>query len=317
MKKLKIKKNVSLKDYSAFKIGGKVKYFLIAKNKEEIIQGIKWAKEKKLPFFVIGNASNILFEDKKKDALIIKIANQEIQFLKNNLVYVGAGTPASFLIKKAKEKSLSGLEWAFLIPATLGGMIYMNASAFSKKISDFIKEVEVYDSKKDEIFYLKKEECQFGYKESIFQKKKNLIILGAILKLKKQKKEEIEKKLKKFLKKRKESQPLNFPSLGCIFKNVKVDKNIKEKIKKQKLDLKFPELKEFLKKKEIPAGYLIDKAGLKGKTIGGAKVSKKHANFIINFKNAKAEDVKKLIKKIKERVKKIFKIELEEEIQFF
>ncbi|MCD6429522.1 hypothetical protein J7L09_02410, partial [bacterium] len=152
-------------------------------------------------------------------------------------------------------------------------------------------------------------ECKFGYKNSIFKKKKNYIILGAEFLLKEGKKEKIQKKIKDYLQKRKATQPLKFPSAGCIFQNPK------SKIQNPKLLKEFPELKAFNKKGLIPAGYLIDKCGLKGETIGGAKISEIHANFIINFKNAKAKDVLKLIKLVKKTVKNKFKITLEEEIQ--
>ena len=153
---------------------------------------------------------------------------------------------------------------------------------------------------------LKNKECEFGYRDSVFKRRKNWIILGATLKLKKGVKKEIEKKIKEILKLRKEKQPLQFPSAGSVFKNLpmkKVPKKVREKFK------------EKIKNGFLPAAVLIEAAGLKGYQIGGAKISEKHANFIVNIKSAKASDVKELIGKIKKEVKKKFKIKLEEEIE--
>ena len=161
-----------------------------------------------------------------------------------------------------------------------------------------------------QIANLKNRDCKFGYRDSIFKRNQNSIILSAVLQLKRGKRTEIKRKIQEYLDYRIKTQPLNFPSAGSIFKNQK------SKIKNQNLLKKFPELNEFNKKGEIPAGYLIEKCGLKGKRIGGAKISEKHANFILNFKNAKAKDIFKLIKLIKQKVKKKFKIDLEEEIQY-
>ena len=309
-----VKENVSLKDYTTFKIGGKAKYFFVAKTKNELINAIKASKQLNLPFFILGNGSNVLFSDKEFKGLVIKIKNEKLK-IKNCVIDTEAGTLLSILVKKAQQHSLSGLEWAVGIPGTIGGAVYGNASAFGKAIGDLVKQVEVLDLKTFKIKKLSKKECQFKYKDSIFKHKKNLLILSVILRLKKGNKEKIKENMKRFLTIRKETQPLNYPSAGCIFKNLGIQ-NSKLKIKKELFE-KFPELRDFIQKGEIPAGYLIDKAGLKGKRIGDAMVSEKHANFIVNLGNAKTKDVQKLIAHIKKKVKKIFGIELKEEIIIF
>jgi UDP-N-acetylmuramate dehydrogenase len=282
-----IKENVLLKNFTTFRIGGPAKYFLVAKKKEELIKAISLAKKLKIPFFIFGGGSNLLVADEGFKGLIIKIQNSKFK-IQNSKIVAEAGTILGQLVSASVKSGLTGLEWAIGIPGTVGGAIWGNAGAFGKSMADVTKTVTVFEIKnqKSKIKILKNKDCKFGYRESIFRHKKNLIIFSAIIQLKKGKKSEIKKKIKKYLEYRKKTQPLNFPSAGSVFKN--------------------------------PPGFfaakLIEECGLKGKKIGGAKISEKHANFILNLGRAKAKDVLKLIKLIKEKVKKKFGIVLKEEI---
>ena len=302
-----IKKNVSLRNFTTFKIGGRAKYFLLAKNEEELIKGIDFAKKKKLPFFILGGGSNLLISDKGYNGLVIKIVNSKYKIL-GNKIHTEAGVPLSLIVNNAIKQGLTGLEWAVGIPGTIGGAIRGNAGVSEASIADIVKKVIVLE--KEKINKYKNKDCKWGYRESIFKKKKNLIILFIEIQLKKGNKKKIQEKIKKYLNYRKANQPLNFFSAGSIFKNKRL------KIKDKKLLKEFPELKEFNKKGIIPSGYLVEKLGLKGEKIGKVQISKKHANFIINKGGGRASDVLKLIKLIKDKVKKKFKIKLEEEIQF-
>jgi len=301
-----MKENVPLRDYTTFKIGGPARYFFVAKNKEDLKNAILWAKKKKLPFFILGGGSNVLFSDKGFNGLVIKLQNTQYE-IRNTNVIAGAGVPLQKLVLEAVKKGLSGLENLAGIPGTLGGAIWGNAGAFEREIGDLVEEVKVLDvgGSKLEVKKLKKEDCKFGYRNSIFKRRKNWIILEATLKLKKGNKKEIEEKIKEFLKLRKEKQPLELPCAGSVFKNVSIEK-VPKKIREK--------FKEKIKNGFLPAGVLIEAARLKGYQIGGAKISEKHANFIVNTGEAKARDVLKLIELIKKRVKKKFKIELKEEI---
>jgi len=271
-----IKKNVLLKNYTTFKIGGRAKYFYAAKNKEDLIRAITLAKKMKLPFFILGGGSNLLISDRGFNGLVIKF-----------------GQPLSLYVSK-------GLEWAVGIPGTIQGAVCGNAGAFKQSMQDAVKEVEVFDVKTGEIKNFKNKDCQFSYKDSIFKKKKNLIILSVKIKNRASEGSEDEdenevliaskksnaQKIKEYLDYRKERQPLNFPSAGSVFKNPP----------------------------GFSAGELIDECGLKGKKIGNVKISEKHANFIVNLGRGEAKDVMRLIKIIKNRVKKKFGVVLEEEI---
>ncbi len=264
---MKIQKNVLLKNYTTFRIGGKAKYFLKAETKEDLIGAIKLAKKMKLPFFVLGGGSNLLVADRGYKGLVIKF-----------------GQPLSSYVTK-------GLEWAVGIPGTLQGAVYGNAGAFGESMKDVVESVEVFNTKTEKIKNFKNKDCQFSYRNSIFKKEKNLIILSVKIKTKKSNPQ----KIKQYLEHRKKTQPLNFPSAGSVFKNPCL------------IGRQAPGLS---------AGELIDKCGLKGKKIGNVKISEKHANFIVNLGGGEAKDVIKLIKLIKREVEKKFKVILEEEIQY-
>ena len=255
-----VKRNVLLKNYTTFKIGGPAKYFYIAQNKTELIGATKQAKKIKLPFFVLGGGSNLLVSDEGFNGLVIKF-----------------GQPLSSYVSK-------GLEWAVGIPGTVQGAVCGNAGAFKKSMKDVVESVEVFDTETGKVKIFKNKDCRFSYRNSIFRKKKNLIILSVRIKTKKVN----AKKIKQYLDYKKQTQPLNFPSAGSIFKNPK----------------------------GFSAGELIEKCGLKGEKIGNVKISEKHGNFIVNLGRGKAKDVIKLIKLIKQKVKNKFKVNLEEEIQY-
>jgi len=292
---MEFQKNVSLKDYTTFKIGGRAKYFCSVSTKEELIEAAKFAKKMKLPIFILGAGSNLLISDKGFNGLVIKIqySTSNIQYSK---ILTGAGTSLSRLVNVAASAGLTGLEWAAGIPGTVGGAVYGNAGAFGKSMKDVIKTVTVLKipNSKSQIpnkFQTKKyknKECRFGYRDSIFKKRKDLIIISATLQLKKGKKKEIGNIMEEYLEYKKKTQPLNFPSAGSVFKNPK----------------------------GFFAAELVEKCGLKGKKIGNAKFSEKHANFIVNLGGATAQDVKKLINLAKKSVKNKFKVKLEEEIQY-
>lgn len=285
-----IQKNVLLKNYTTYKIGGPAQYFFVARTKEDLIKAVKIAKELKLPIFILGGGSNVLVSDKGFNGLVIRVANRELE-VKAHLVQVSAGAMLSKLAGLAIENSLTGLEWASGIPGTVGGAVFGSAQAFGDKISDSVEKVEALDLKTLKIKKLSKKQCKFSLKNSIFKRDKNLIIISVFLKFKKGDKTQIQKKIIEYLNYRKKNHPVECPSAGSVFVN--------------------PENKEGI----IPAGYLIEKAGLKGKKIGGAEISKKHANFIINLGQARAKDVLALIKLAKKEVKKKFGINLEQEVQ--
>jgi len=220
---------------------------------------------------------------------MVIVFNSSNNFLINdNLIEVNASISLNYLVNKLD--SYTGLEWAIGIPGTLAGAINGNAGAFGVEISELIKQVKVLEVKNKKIIEreFSKKDCNFGYRNSIFKNNYNLIITSAILELEKGNTEEIKKNIKNNLSKRILKQPKGF-SIGSIFKNGD----------------------------NFSAGELIEKAGLKGKQIGDAKIAEDHANFIINLGNATSDDVLSLIKIIKKEVEEKFLIKLEEEIKIF
>ena len=291
MEKLKFKRDILLRNYTTFKIGGPAKYFFKAETEQELIKAIKAAKEMKLDFFILGSGGNVLVSDEGFNGLVIKVKNEESKVKNYNLklkISCGSGLSLSKLVAITTEKNLTGMEWAAGVPGTLGGAFFGNAGAFGQSISDVVRNVKAVEIKNYKIKNFGKKDCKFKYRDSIFKRNKNLIIISAELEFKKDDKEEIRKRIKQNLKWRKKHQPLEYPSAGSVFKNAS----------------------------EYSAGQLIEQCGLKGKKIGQAQVSKKHANFIINLGGAKSEDVSRLIKLIKTKVKQKFNIQLKEEIEY-
>ena len=277
---MKIIKNAKIKDYTTYKLKGTIKKVVYPENIEELIKLLKNLKEKKHK--VIGNGSNLIFT-KNYNGTIIKLDNLNKVKIDDNIVKVEAGYNLIKLAIKTANNSLSGLEFASGIPATVGGAIYMNAGAYNKEMKDVVKDITIIDENGN-IKTLSNIELKFGYRKSIL-KEKNYICLSATLELEKGKKEEILDLIKARKQRRVATQPLNYPSAGSVFTNPKDDY----------------------------AGRLIEEAGLKGYKIGDAMISNKHANFIINKNEANGKDVEKLIKYVQKKIKEKYNVELKTE----
>jgi UDP-N-acetylmuramate dehydrogenase len=304
---LKIEENIDLSKYTTFKIGGKARFFIDAKNEEDIIESIKYAKENSIDFFILAGGSNLLVSDKGFDGIVIKISNSKLEINKEEIV-ADAGVSFFDIVLKSVESSLSGLEWAAGIPGTVGGAVVGNAGAFGGEIKDNLLEARIYDVEKDEVRVLKNDECDFTYRNSFFKNNyKKIILLSAKFLLEKGNKKESKKNIKETIGKRKDNQP-QYPSAGSFFKNPFIDdKNLTETFERDK--------GVEVRGGKLPVGWFIERLELKGKSIGGAQISKKHANFIINTGNASAEDVIILSSLIKEKLRNHYNIQLQEEVR--
>ena len=306
---------VNLKNFSNYKIGGGADYFFSAQNVEELSGAVAVAKKNNLSIFILGGGTNLLINDSGFRGLVLKPDIQKLKIEKsdktNVIVRVGAGVLVSELLNFFIAQSLSGMEWAGGLPGTIGGAIRGNAGAFSGETKDTVAEVISLDiaDKKSKVISRNNKDCKFGYRNSIFKiQNGNEIILEAIFVLKKGDQKAIRQAIEEKINYRRSRHPMEYPNIGSIFKNV----DIKAFSRKQQKDLALLVKKDPLP--VVPTAYLIAESGLKGVSYGGAMISPKHPNFIVNALGANAQDVKTLINLVKASVKRKFGVNLEEEI---
>lgn len=279
--------DVSLKDYTTYKVGGKAKFMVYPKSTDKLILLLKYLKDKDIKFMVLGFGSNVLFSDNIYNGVIIKLDEfNEIAF-EETKVTCGCGASLMKVAMMSIRRGLTGLEFASGIPGSIGGAVYMNAGAYKSDMGYVVSKIKVL-TKDYKVITMVNKELDFHYRSSFLQKNKDYICLEATLKLKNGNKEEMENIVSERKKRRLESQPLEYPSAGSVFRNPEGDF----------------------------AGRLIEELGYKGLEKGGAQVSNKHANFIINKGNAKAKDIKELIEFIRESVYEKYKIYLKVEQEF-
>ncbi len=306
---MRFQKNKSIKRLTTIKIGGYAKLFCLVKNWEELIISLNYAKNKKLSWNIIGDGSNIIASDKGFNGLLIKIGIQSFK-RKNNRVLVGAGNNLFNFIRKINGLGLSGLEKMAGIPGTIGGAIYGNAGAYGQEISVPLKRVRIFDQRR--VRWISKKQCFFNYRESIFKKKKNWIILEADFTFKVKEPNQLIKISQLIIKLRNKKY---WPSLLCpgsFFKNIYLN-DLKPTIRKKlikKID------SQHIIYGKIPAGYLLELVKAKGRKCGGIKIAKHHANLFYNTGFGKAREIKRLADILRSKVYKAFEVNLEEEVQY-
>ncbi len=319
-----IKENVSLANYSTFRLGGPAKFFVEVKSEEELLEALKYVKNNNLKFFILGGGSNILVSDKGFDGLVIKISISHFSII-NSSIEASAGVPLARVVNEATKNELTGMEWAAGIPGTVGGAVRGNAGAFGGCMGDVIKSVKILDTsvlmlpsknpgenKEQNICpgfkVINKEDCLFNYRQSVFKQNLNLIILSAFVELKLGDINKIQNRVKEIITKRIANHPQG-GSAGSYFINPVVkDEKMRAEFKKD--TGKVP------KDERLPAGWFIDQLNLRGKKIGRAMIAREHANWIVNTGGATAEDVIMLASIIKQQVRDRFGIELQEEVQY-
>lgn len=301
---------IDLKTYSNYKIGGRARQFCNPKNVEGLKEAVLNARKEKLPIFILGGGTNLLISDKGFDGLVLKPEMNTLQ-VSGLTLRVGAGVLIEDLLNFTISKGLSGFEWAGGLPGTVGGAIRGNAGAFGGETKDNIHEVTSLDisSEIPKVVARDNVECNFGYRNSIFKINDGReVITEAIFKMKKGDKKAIRAAIEEKIAYRKARQPLEYPNIGSIFKNVDL------RLVPKKLHVELAHVVKTDPFPVVPTAHLISECGLKGVSWGGAMISPKHPNFIVNVLDAKAEDVKTLIKLVKTGVKEKFGIKLEEEV---
>jgi len=286
-RKFFIRADYPMKRVTSFRIGGNADLAVYPADTEAFIFGINAARYLGVPYIVIGNGSNTLASDKGFRGCVFVTTDMRKVTIDGEYLTAGCGCLLGSVGTNASTSGLSGAEFANGIPGTVGGAVYMNAGAYGGQMSDIIQSTECYDIDSGEVLTLDNTAQNFGYRHSIFMEK-NYIVLSATFKLTRGNPDEIKAKMNEYLRARRDKQPLEFPSAGSVFKR--------------------PE-GHF-------AGKLIEDAGLKGTSVGGAMVSPKHAGFIVNTGDATASDVFALIEIIKEKVYSMFGVMLECEIRF-
>lgn len=284
---IEILENIDIKNYTTFKISCIVKYFVKPKNESALLALLKVVKKENIRYKVMGKGSNLVFVKDWFNGVIISLEYFNDLKIEKDRVIVGAGYSIMKLALETANKGLSGLEFASGIPGSVGGSLINNAGAYGSDMSSIVKVAKII-TPNNEIKTFTKEEIGFSYRSTHLQYKSDFICLEVELKLVNKNKEEILETIRRRHEKRLSTQPLEYPSAGSVFRN--------------------PNGKS--------AGELIELLGFKGKRIGGAEVSRKHANFIINTGNATGSDVKKLILEIKEAVNKEYSIDLVYEQEF-
>lgn len=311
MIKDKIKENIDLRPMSSFKIGGTAEFFADIETKADLLEAVEWSRSNNKKLLVLGGGSNVLVNDQGVKGLVVRIKNDSIE-PQGDCFFCGSGLLLAKAMIYANKAGLSGLEWAIGIPGTIGGALRGNAGAFGHSIGESVKTVEVYNNIRGNFDLLQKNDCDFSYRNSIFKADNNTIIWGASLKLDKSDPEDIRTLLENYLTKRASSQP-KLPSAGSIFMNLPIEMLEKSNSSLAKMAAELGIIKDGY----VGAGWIVDLLGLKGKTIGGAKVSLEHANFIVNTGRAKSEEVIMLISLIKQQARDKFGVQLHEEIQYF
>lgn len=286
-KDVEYKRNSKIKNFSSIGIGEAADYILFPKNQEMLKSVLNFLKFSGINYKIIGRMSNLLPPDSFYDGALVSTKYIDGFSVSRNMVLAECGIYFPLLVRKISQLNLGGLEPMAAIPGSLGGMVYSNAGAFGTQISDVLINAKVYRTDIDKVEIFDNADLKFAYRTSLFKENSELVLIEALISLVHKKKEDILGLINSYAKIRLSTQPTE-RSLGSIFKRVN----------------------------GISAGYYIDKCGLKGFQIGGARVSEKHAGFIINAGDATSKDVKLLIEYIKQVVNNQFRVKLEEEIDY-
>jgi len=303
----RFKEQEPMAKHTNFRIGGPATWFVEVRTIEELQHAITAARDAGVGFFVFGGGSNMLVSDQGYDGLMIKIGMRSYE-IQGNRVRAEAGVLSSALARATANRGLKGLEWAISLPGTIGGAVRGNAGCHGGEVKDNLVQVEVLRGGK--IVELTNEELGFAYRESAI-KHSDDIVLAATFELQETEADELKSQLDHYLMERKRSQPFDAGSAGCMFKNYDIKDDEELQRISEKVDLPL----EMSKSRRLSAGWLIDQLDLKGKQIGGAKISEVHGNFLVNTGEATADHVVQLIAFVKTRARDEYGILLEEEVK--
>ena len=287
-KDVKYKRSIKLSTMSSVRIGGVLDVAVFPNTIEKLVDVLRYLYKNEYRFFVLGKMTNTLADDSEYNGVGVFTVHLNHCSSFGDLFCAECGVVLSGMILRLAQRSLGGMESLFGIPGTVGGMVYSNAGAYENETSDFLVSATVYDIRTDMTFALSKADLGFSYRSSIFAQNKYLILLDASFLMCSKCEEEVKERINSIMAKRKSSQPLEFPSLGSVFK----------------------------RSGDVPIAKLIDSCGLKGIRIGNAEISDKHAGFIINKGGATSAEYKSLVEMIKEKLQAMYRISPKEEIEY-
>ena len=285
---IRVRKNVPISMLTSIGIGGDAAFVLCPRDSGSLIRLLDFLTGSGSRFRVIGKGTNLIGPDAGYDGVLVLTESVDRLSVYGSSIHVGAGVPLSRVIRRAKDAGLSGLEKLYGIPGTVGGALYMNAGAFGSSISDRLCHATVYHPESREITVRAASDLAFGYRSSSISKD-GTIVLSAAFTLSRKDPDEIAETMNDVLQKRKDTQPLDYPSAGCVFRRPSPD---------------------------CPIGRMIGEAGMAGFTVGAAQISTRHAGFIVNLGGATERDVRNLAAQVRETIKEKNGIELTEEIEF-
>ncbi len=290
------------------RVGGPAKWFVEARNTQDLIDVVNLAQNVAVEYFILGGGSNTIVSDSGFQGLVIKAANRTLR-VDGDCVYAEAGVISAAAARASADAGLRGFEWAISLPGTIGGAVRGNAGCFGGEMHDSIESVRVL--RRGDVLALSNEDLHFAYRHSLLKESGNDdVVLDVVLKLERGNRDEALAQIEKNIQGRKTTQPLGASSAGCMFKNVEwIDR-----AQVAQLEAMYAIPQEYLDRQRIPAGWIIDKLGLKGTAVGDAEVSHQHGNFLLNKGHATAEDILALVTKIKKRVASEIGVQLEEEV---
>lgn len=303
-----LQKNVSLAPLTTFQVGGKARYFAETRSALELAEALEYAEAHHLPVRILGGGSNVIFPDSGFPGMVIRMRDGGIR-VTGHKILCGAGVPLFDVVRAAGAAGLAGMERLAGIPGSLGGAIRGNAGAFGTEIGDVVVAVKTFIQNTGMVKEYKHASCKFAYRTSVFKKNADLIILSAELKLVPGEKDELERIIQETVAIRESKHPQDAKCAGSFFVNPVVkDKSLRQEFEK--------DTGMSPKGETLPAGWLIDHVGLRGKKIGGAMISDHHPNYLVNTGNATAEDIMILASLVKTRVRDELHVKLEAEVQF-
>ena len=305
---VQFKEHESLTRHVNIRIGGPALWFVEARNTQDLIDAVNMAQSVAVEYFILGGGSNTLVADTGFAGLVIKAANRAVR-IEGDRMFVEAGAISSAVARASADAGLRGFEWAVSLPGTIGGAVRGNAGCFGAEMKDSVELVRVF--RRGEILSLSNADLHFAYRHSLLKENDNDdVVLDVVLKLTIGDRTEASAQIEKMLAGRKATQPLGASSAGCMFKNFEWSDHAQIAQLQKIIDVP----QEFIDRKRIPAGWIIEKLGLKGLSVGDAEVSPQHGNFLLNKGHATAEDILSLVTKVKKQVSNETGILLEEEV---